>query len=65
MAKSWYQLNDARLYQVQLGQAKWVSMLEFKAGFHGILFEPASLYDLTFITHWGKFQWFRILMGVI
>ena len=49
-----------RLYQLQLGQAKWVSMLDLKAGFQNILFDSASSYGLTFVTHRGKFRWLRM-----
>ena len=31
-------------------------MLDLKAGFQSIPFDSASSYDLTFVTHWGKFQ---------
>ena len=53
-----------RRYRAQLGRAKWVSILDLKAGFHNILFETTSSYDSTFITHQGKFQWLRISMGL-
>ena len=39
-------------------------MLDFKSGFHNIPFETTSSYDLTFVTHQGKFQWLRIPMGL-
>ena len=50
-AKYQYQLNDTRRYRAQLGWAKWVSLLDLKAGFHNIAFEATSSYDLTFVTH--------------
>ena len=65
MAKYQYQLNDMRWYQEQLGQAKWVSMLDLKAGFHNNPFESASCYNLTFVTHRGKLWWLRIPMGLM
>ena len=55
MTKYQYQLNDMRQYRAQLGQAMWVRMLDLKAGFHNILFETASSYNSTIVTHWGKF----------
>ena len=39
-------------------------MLDLKAGFHNIPFETTSSYDSTFITHWGKFWWLRMPMGL-
>ena len=44
--------------------AKWVSMLDLKAGFHNIRFEATSSYDSTFVTHRGKFRWLRMPMGL-
>ena len=64
MAKYQYQLNDMRRYRAQLGWAKWVSMLDLKAGFHNIPFEATSSYDSTFVTHRGKFQWLRMPIGL-
>ena len=39
-------------------------MVELKAGSHNIPFERISSYNSTFITHWGKFQWLRMPMGL-
>ena len=39
-------------------------MRDLKAGFHNISFESASSYSSTFVTHCGKFQWIRMLMGL-
>ena len=52
-------------YWAQLGRAKWVSMLDLKAGFYNVPFKSASSYDSTFVTHWGKFWWFKMPMGLI
>ena len=62
-AKYQYQLNDTRHYWAKFRQGKWVSMLDLKAGFHNILFESASSYDSTLLTHWGKFWWLRMLIS--
>jgi hypothetical protein len=59
-----YQLNDTRCYRAYLGRARWVSMIDLKAGFHNIPFEEASSYDSTFVTHRGKFRWLRMPMGL-
>ena len=59
-----YQLNDTRCYHSQLGHAKWISMIDLKAGFHNIPFEHESSYDSTFVTHRGKFRWLRMPMGL-
>ena len=59
-----YHLNDTRRYRAQLGRAKWVSMIDLKAGFHNIPFENESSYDCTFVTHRGKFRWLRMPMGL-
>ena len=55
MDKYKYELNDMRQFWAQLGRAKWISMLDLKAGFHNILFESTSSYDLAFVTYQGKF----------
>ena len=44
-----------RQYWVRLGWAKWVSMLDLKAGFYNIPFEHTSSDKLTFVIYWGKF----------
>ena len=54
-----------RQYCAQLEQAKWVNILDLEVCFHNIQFESTSFYDLTFVTHQGKFQWLRILMGLM
>lgn len=59
-----YQLNDTRRYRAKLGRAKWVSMIDLKAGFHNIVFETKSSYDSTFVTHRGKYRWLRMPMGL-
>ena len=59
-----YQLNDTRRYRARLGRARWVSMLDLKAGFHNIVFEEKSSYDSTFATPRGKFRWLRMPMGL-
>ena len=59
-----YQLNDTRRYRARLGRAKWISMIDLKAGFHNIIFEANSSYDSTFVTHRGKFRWLRMPMGL-
>ena len=64
MAKYQYQLNNMRQYQVQLKWTKWISMLDLKAGFYNILFESTSFYNSTFVTHWVKFWWLRMPMGL-
>ena len=64
MAEYQYQSSDMRRYQVQLGQAKWVSMLDLKAGFHNSLFESTFSHNSVFFTHQGKFRWLRMPIGL-
>ena len=52
-------------YGTQFGLAKWANILYLKAGFHNILFQHTSLWDSILITHWGKFWWLRIPIGLI
>ena len=59
-----YQLNDTRRYRAYLGHAKWISMIDLKAGYHNIPFEHESSYDLTFAMHCGKYHWLRMPMGL-
>ena len=63
MAEYQYQVNNMRRYWAQLGWAKWVSMLDLKAGFNNIPFESAFFYNSAFFTHWGKFWWLRMPVG--
>ena len=59
-----YQLNNTQRYLAKLGRAKFVSMIDLKAGFHNIPFEGKSSYDSTFVTHRGKFRWLRMPIGL-
>ena len=59
-----YQLNDTRRYRAYLGRAKWISMIDLKAGYHNIPFEHESSYDSMFATHRGKYRWLRMPMGL-
>ena len=59
-----YQLNVTRRYRAKLGRAKWISILDMKAGFYNIVFEEESSYDSTFVTHRGKFRWLKMTMGL-
>ena len=62
MAKYQSQLNNTRQYSAQLGQAKWVSMLNLKADFHNMPCESTFSYGSTFVIHWGNFWWLRMPM---
>ena len=59
-----YQLNDTRCYRTYLGRAKWISMIDLKAGYHNIPFEHKSLYKSTFALHRRKYHWLRMPMGL-
>ena len=59
-----YPLNDTRRYHAYLGRAKWISMIDLKAGYHNIPFEHESSYDSTIATHRGKYHWLRMPMGL-
>ena len=59
-----YQLNDTWRYHAQLGRAKWISMVDLKAGYHSILLEHDSSYDSTFAMHHGKSLWLHMPMGL-
>ena len=59
-----YQLNDTQCYRAYLGRAKWISMIDLKAGYHNIPFEHELSYDLTFTTHRGKYRWLRMPVGL-
>ena len=60
-----YQMNDTRRYHAYLGRARWISMIDLKAGYHNIPFEHKSSYDSTFATHRGKYRWLRMPMGLM
>ena len=58
-----YQLNDTQRYRAKLGKAKYISMVDLKAGFYNIVFEEESSYDSMFVTYRGKFHWLKMTMG--
>ena len=64
MDKYDYQLNDTGRCHVQLVHAKWISMINFKAGYHKIPFKDESSYDSTFTMHCRKNHWLRMPMGL-
>ena len=39
-------------------------MIDLKAGYHKILFECESSYNLTFMMHCGKYHWLQMPMGL-
>ena len=43
-------------YRAYLGCAKWISMIDLKAGYHNIPFEHELSYDLTFAMHRRKYH---------
>ena len=55
---------DTRRYRGKLGRAKYVSMLDLKAGFHNVPFEKTSSYMACFTTHRGIYRWLRMPMGL-
>ena len=52
-------------YRAYLGRAKWISMIDLKAGYHNIPFEHESSYDSTFAMHHGKYRWLWMPMGLM
>ena len=59
-----YQMNETKRYRAQLGRAKYVSLIDLKAGFHNIVFEEKSSFLSTFTCHLGKFRWLRVPLGL-
>ena len=48
----------------KLGRARYVSMLDLKAGFHNVPFERKSSYLACFTTHCSIYCWVRMPMGL-
>ncbi|NAW18925.1 RNA-directed DNA polymerase, partial [Salmonella sp. hn-f5] len=44
----------------ELGNSKWFSKLDLKAGYHQILLKPGEEYKTAFQTHMGHFE-FRVM----
>ena len=55
---------DTRRYHSKLRRARYVSMLDLKAGFHNVPFERKSSYLACFTTHCGIYRWVRMPMGL-
>ena len=43
---------------------KYASLVDLKAGYHNIPFEPTSAKYATFVCHRGKFRWKRMPFGL-
>ena len=43
---------------------KYASLVDLKAGYHNIPFEPISAKYATFVCHRGKFRWKRMPFGL-
>ena len=63
-AEKQYQLTDVRRYRELLGRAKFISLIDLKAGFHNIIFDHETSYNSTFVCHLGKFRWLRMPFGL-
>ena len=55
---------DMHQYRGKLGRARYVSMLDLKAGFHNMPFERKSSYLACFMTHCGIYRWVHMPMGL-
>ena len=55
---------DMHQYHGKLGRARYVSMLDLKAGFHNVPFERKSSYLACFTTHRGIYRWVGMPMGL-
>jgi hypothetical protein len=47
-----------------MGRRKFASLIDLKAGYHNIPFEPVSSRYATFVCHRGKFRWLRMPFGL-
>ena len=59
-----YQMTDTRQYRARLRRAKYVSLIDLKAGFHNIPFDHETSFNSTFSMHKGKYRWVRMPMGL-
>ena len=60
-----YALMDTHRYRGKLGRAKYVSMLDLKAGFHNVPFKKTSSYMACFTTHRGMYRRLHMPMGLL
>ena len=49
---------------MRMGRRKYASLVDLKAGYHNIPFDPATAPLATFITHKGKYRWQRMPFGL-
>ena len=57
-------MTEARRVKEGMRRYKYATMLDLKAGYHNIPFEPKSSYLSTFATHRGKYRWLRMCFGL-
>ena len=57
-------MNDVRRYRANLGRAKYVSLIDLKAGFHNIVMDKEASYYSMFVCHRGKYRWLRMPFGL-
>ena len=48
-----------------MGRRKYASLIDLKAGYHNIPFEPESARYATFTCHRGKLRWLRMPFGLM
>jgi hypothetical protein len=56
--------GDVRRVLQRMGRRKYASLIDLKAGYHNIPFEPVSSRYATFVCHRGKFRWLRMPFGL-
>lgn len=47
-----------------MGRKKYASLIDLKAGYHNIPFDPATSKYAIFTCHKGKYKWLRMPFGL-
>ena len=58
------QCNDTRRVLQRMERRQFASLVDLKAGYHNVLFDPTTAPLATFVTHKGKYQWLRMPFGL-
>lgn len=56
--------SDTRRVLWRMERRNFASLIDLKAGYHNILFDPVTAPLATFITHKGKYRWKRMPFGL-
>lgn len=57
-------IQDCRRVLARMGRKRYASLIDLKAGYHNIPFDPETNKYAVFTCHKGKFKWLRMPFGL-